>query len=61
MVYQHRENGGLGVRDVMVVKLILLVKWRWMLLQSDQPRGEELLVEKYGREVERQLEGSGLT
>ncbi|KEH20189.1 hypothetical protein MtrunA17_Chr8g0368311 [Medicago truncatula] len=61
MVYQHIENGGLRVRDVRVVKLILLVKWEWMLLQSDQPTWKELVVEKYGREVERLLEGSGLT
>jgi len=61
IVYQHRENVGLGLKDVRVVKLILLVKWRWMLLQSDQPTWKEVLVEKYRREVDRLLEGSEVT
>jgi len=31
-----RASGGLGVRDIRLVNLSLLAKWRWRLLQSEQ-------------------------
>ena len=36
-VCQPRCKGGLGVRDVKIVKMSLLAKWKWRLLQEDLP------------------------
>lgn len=30
-VCQRKENGGLRVRDIPVVNMSLLIKWRWVL------------------------------
>jgi len=35
-VYQPRSKGGLGVRDVKLVNMSLLAKWKWRLLQDEQ-------------------------
>jgi len=35
-VCQPRSKGGLGVRDVKLVNMSLLVKWKWRLLQDEQ-------------------------
>ncbi|MCH79823.1 LINE-1 reverse transcriptase like [Trifolium medium] len=49
VVCQHKNNGGLGVRDVKAVNLSLLMKWRWRLLNSlDRGLWKEVLVAKYG-------------
>jgi hypothetical protein len=34
-VCQHKANGGLGVRDVIVLNVSLLAKWRWRLLDGE--------------------------
>jgi hypothetical protein len=34
-VCQHKVNGGLGVRDVRVLNVSLLAKWRWRLLDGE--------------------------
>lgn len=34
-VCQPKGMGGLGVRDIRVVNLSLLAKWRWRLLNED--------------------------
>jgi len=47
-VCQSRSNGGLGVRDIRLVNLSLLAKWRWRLLQNEGGLWKEVLVEKYG-------------
>lgn len=39
---------GLEVKDMKVVNLILLVKWRWRLIQHDNPLWKKVLKEKYG-------------
>lgn len=48
---QPRSNGGLGVRDVKLVNLSLLVKWKWRLLNEEQPLWKKVLVDKYGDHV----------
>lgn len=35
VVYHPKDIGGLGVRDVRLVNLSLLAKWRWRLLEGD--------------------------
>jgi len=43
-----RSKGGLGVRDVRLVNLSLMAKWKWRLLQEDLPLWKVVLREKYG-------------
>jgi hypothetical protein len=43
-----KKKGGLGVRDVRVVNISLLTKWRWRLLNDDASLWKEVLKSKYG-------------
>jgi hypothetical protein len=43
-----KSKGGLGVRDIRVVNISLLVKWRWRLLHNDNTLWKEMLKSKYG-------------
>lgn len=51
VVCQPKDNGGLGVRDVNVVNLSLLAKWRWRMLQKGGSMWKDVLREKYGEDV----------
>jgi hypothetical protein len=35
-VCQPKENGGLGIRDIKLVNLSLLAKWRWRIIQGER-------------------------
>jgi len=59
-VCQPRSNGGLGVRDVKLVNLSLLAKWKWRLLQEEQPLWKRVLVDKYGDHVRGLASGEGV-
>jgi len=48
VVCPPKGDGGLRVRDVRVVNLSLLAKWRWRLLQKGSPFWKVVLREKYG-------------
>jgi hypothetical protein len=50
-VCQPRGKGGLGVRDVKLMNMSLLAKWKWRILQEEQPLWKKVLVEKYGDHV----------
>lgn len=50
-VCQPKEEGGLGVRDIRVVNLSLLAKWRWRMIQGDNSLWMEVLLEKYGPSI----------
>jgi len=50
-VCQPKRNGCLGVRDIRLVNLSLLAKWRWRLLQSGEGLWQEVLIDKYGLRV----------
>jgi len=50
-VCQPKSKEGLGVRDVKLVNLSLLAKWKWRLLQEEQPLWKRVLVDKYGDHV----------
>jgi hypothetical protein len=43
-----KKKGGLGVRDVRMVNISLLTKWRWRLLHDDDSLWKDLLKSKYG-------------
>jgi hypothetical protein len=51
VVCRDKKLGGLGVRDVRIVNLSLLSKWRWRLLQPRMPLWKKVLVAKYGRHI----------
>ncbi|WJX31200.1 hypothetical protein P8452_19654 [Trifolium repens] len=46
-----KKKGGLGVRDVRVVNISLLAKWRWRLLSDDNTIWKEVIKAKYGEGV----------
>ncbi|MCH84888.1 LINE-1 reverse transcriptase like, partial [Trifolium medium] len=50
-VCQEKRRGGLGVKDVKVVNLSLLAKWRWRLLQREPALWKDVLVAKYGEHI----------
>jgi len=56
-VCQTKENGGLGVRDVRVLNVSLLAKWKWRLLDGEMALWKEVLVEKYGPQVTAMVDG----
>jgi hypothetical protein len=51
VVCRDRKKGGLGVRDIRIVNLSLLTKWRWRLLSPGRPLWKEVLVAKYGEYI----------
>ncbi|GAU33092.1 hypothetical protein TSUD_259430 [Trifolium subterraneum] len=51
MVCKAKNKGGLGVRDVRLVNLSLLTKWRWRLLLPGNALWKEVLVAKYGNHI----------
>lgn len=57
VVCQPKESGGLGVKDIRVMNLSLLAKWRWRLLSGEKALWKEVLVERYGDKVCAKLEG----
>jgi hypothetical protein len=55
MVCREKKDGGLGVRDIKVVNMSLLSKWRWKLLQNDSALWKDVLVSRYGRGLVRNV------
>jgi hypothetical protein len=58
VVCKDKRNGGLGVRDIRIVNLSLLAKWRWRLLSPGRPLWKEVLVAKYGEHILHQVNWS---
>ena len=50
-VCQSKRNGGLGVKDIRVMNVSLLTKWRWRLLDGEVALWKEVLLTKYGANV----------
>jgi hypothetical protein len=50
-ICRTKEEGGLGIRDLRVVNLSLLAKWRWKLLTNDDEVWKNVMVAKYGEHV----------
>ncbi|XP_024639915.1 uncharacterized protein [Medicago truncatula] len=55
-VSQPKDKGGLGIRDIRLVNLSLLSKWRWRILQGEDALWIKVLKEMYGTEIENLLE-----
>jgi hypothetical protein len=55
-VCKRKEDGGLGVRDIRIVNVSLLEKWRWRLLASGNALWKEVLMAKYGVSISRMVE-----
>jgi hypothetical protein len=49
-VCRSKEHGGLGIRNLRLVNISLLAKWRWRLLTSPDSIWASLLRVKYGLE-----------
>ena len=48
-VCQHKSNGGLGMKDIRVMDISLLAKWRWRLLDGEKALWKRGLEVKYGK------------
>jgi hypothetical protein len=46
-----KEDGGLGIKNIRLVNVSLLTKWRWRLLVSQQALWSSVLKAKYGNEI----------
>ncbi|GAU25690.1 hypothetical protein TSUD_266170 [Trifolium subterraneum] len=51
VVCKAKKKGGLGVRDVRLVNLSLLAKWRWRLLLPGRSLWKDVLAAKYGNHI----------
>jgi hypothetical protein len=58
-VCKDKKDGGLGVRDIKVVNVSLLSKWRWNLLNDEPTLWKEVLIAKYGGRVGRSVSLNG--
>ena len=47
---QPKEEGGLRIKDIRILNVALLAKWKWRFLIEDRGRWREILVSKYGKE-----------
>ncbi|KAK2385146.1 hypothetical protein QL285_072415 [Trifolium repens] len=56
VVCKERRKGGLGVRDIRLVNISLLSKWRWRLIQPERSLWKEILVAKYGSHIINDME-----
>jgi hypothetical protein len=59
-VCQSKSNGGLGVKDIRLMNVSLLAKWRWRLLEDGTALWKEALRAKYGSCVDNLLVGSNV-
>jgi hypothetical protein len=50
-ICRPKKEGGLGIRDLRLVNLSLLAKWRWKLLSNDDEVWKNVIVAKYGGHV----------
>ncbi|GAU48001.1 hypothetical protein TSUD_404780 [Trifolium subterraneum] len=47
-ICRPKNRGGLGIRDLRVVNLAFLGKWRWMIIAGGQGLWREILLARYG-------------
>ncbi|GAU37423.1 hypothetical protein TSUD_395420 [Trifolium subterraneum] len=50
-VCKPKEKAGLGIRDLIIVNISLLAKWRWKLLPPDSDVWKEVVVARYGQGI----------
>jgi hypothetical protein len=51
VVCKKKRDGGLGVKDVRVMNLSLLSKWRWRILQNESSLWREVIADRYGDQI----------
>jgi hypothetical protein len=51
MICRSKKEGGLGVRDLWLVNISLLAKWKWKLLSQEVELWKEVVVARYGRDM----------
>jgi hypothetical protein len=51
VICRPKKEGGLGVRDLRLVNISLLAKWKWKLLSRDVELWKEVVVARYGMDV----------
>jgi hypothetical protein len=51
VICRPKKEGGLGVRDLRLVNISLLAKWKWKLLSRDIELWKEMIVARYGIDV----------
>jgi hypothetical protein len=61
VVCKERKKGGLGVRDIRIVNLSLLAKWRWRIILPGRPLWKEVLIAKYGDQIIHQVEWANIS
>jgi hypothetical protein len=49
-ICRSKEKGGLGIRNLRLVNISLLAKWRWRLLSAPNEVWAQTLIAKYGKE-----------
>ncbi|WJX38360.1 hypothetical protein P8452_26031 [Trifolium repens] len=49
-ICRSKEKGGLGIRNLRLVNISLLAKWRWRLLSTPNEVWAQTLIAKYGKE-----------
>jgi hypothetical protein len=50
-ICKQKSEGGLGIRDLRLVNLSLLAKWRWKLLVEGDEVWKKVIIAKYGEHV----------
>jgi hypothetical protein len=51
VICRPKKEGGLGVRDLRLVNISLLAKWKWKLLSHDDELWKDVVVARYGSDV----------
>jgi hypothetical protein len=51
VICRPKKEGGIGVRNLRLVNISVLAKWKWKLLSRDFELWKEVVVARYGRDV----------
>jgi hypothetical protein len=57
-ICKPKREGGLGIRDLRLINLSLLAKWRWKLLSNDRDVWKDVIFTKYGLSNQGNLQAS---
>jgi hypothetical protein len=60
VVCKPKSEGGLGVKDVRLMNVSLLAKWRWRILLNEQSLWREVIAERYGVELVNRPDWEGI-
>jgi hypothetical protein len=57
-ICKPKREGGLGIRDLRLINLSLLAKWRWNILSNDREVWKDVIFTKYGLSNQGNLQAS---